>query len=64
MEVIIPAEPEPIEIDTRRTAVIVVDMQNGFCSKGEFLDTFGRLNEAQFGLVIQAALRGLGFPIT
>lgn len=28
------AEPEPIEIDLQRTAVVVVDMQNTFISKG------------------------------
>ena len=30
----VPAKPEPIEIDLHRTAVIVVDMQNAFVSKG------------------------------
>lgn len=34
MELVIPAEPEPVKIDTKKTAVIVVDMQNAFCSKG------------------------------
>jgi len=35
------AKPEPIEVDLRRTAVIVVDMQNAFVSKGGMFDTFG-----------------------
>lgn len=35
------AKPEPIEIDLHRTAVIVVDMQNAFVSKGGMFDTFG-----------------------
>lgn len=26
--------PEPVEVEARRCAVIVVDMQNGFASKG------------------------------
>src|SRR4030042_2905319 len=35
------AKPEPIEIDLRRTAIIVVDMQNAFVSKGGMFDLFG-----------------------
>jgi ureidoacrylate peracid hydrolase len=44
METIMPrlnAKPEPVEIDLRQTAVIVVDMQNGFASKGGMLDIAG-----------------------
>jgi ureidoacrylate peracid hydrolase len=32
------AEPEPIEIDLMKTAVIVIDMQNAFVSTGGFFD--------------------------
>jgi ureidoacrylate peracid hydrolase len=35
------ARPEPVEIDFHRTAVVVVDMQNGFASKGGMLDIAG-----------------------
>lgn len=35
------AEPEPIEIDLQRTATIVVDMQNAFCSRGGMFDSLG-----------------------
>lgn len=35
------ARPEPIEIDLHRTAVIVVDMQNGFVGKGGMFDYIG-----------------------
>jgi ureidoacrylate peracid hydrolase len=35
------AKPEPIEIDLQKTAVIVVDMQNAFVSKGGMFDLFG-----------------------
>ncbi len=35
------AKPEPIEIDLHRTAVVVVDMQNAFVSKGGMFDSFG-----------------------
>jgi ureidoacrylate peracid hydrolase len=37
----IPAEPEPVEIDPARTAVIVVDMQNAFASEGGMLELAG-----------------------
>lgn len=40
-QTIIEATPEPITIDTARTAVIVVDMQNDFCSKGGLFDRAG-----------------------
>ena len=35
------AEPEPIEIDPARSAVIVVDMQNAFVSKGGLFEARG-----------------------
>jgi len=41
LRVNIPAEPEAIEVDLRRTAAIVVDMQNAFLSKGGMLDIAG-----------------------
>lgn len=34
-------KPDPIDIDLHRTAVIVVDMQNAFVSKGGMFDLFG-----------------------
>jgi ureidoacrylate peracid hydrolase len=37
----IAAKPEPVEIDLARSAVIVVDMQNAFVSKGGMFDTVG-----------------------
>jgi ureidoacrylate peracid hydrolase len=37
----ISAKPEPIAIDTAKTAMIVVDMQNDFGSKGGMLDLAG-----------------------
>ena len=39
--VTVPARPEPIQIDVHRTAVVVVDMQNAFVSKGGFFDFMG-----------------------
>jgi ureidoacrylate peracid hydrolase len=42
VSMIIQAEPEPLEIDVSRTAVIVVDMQNAFVSPGGYFDLTGR----------------------
>lgn len=41
MNVIIEAEPEPIEIDVSKTAVLVVDMQNAFVRQGGYFDMIG-----------------------
>jgi len=38
---VIEAKPEPIEIDLQRAAIIVVDMQNAFISKGGMFDVSG-----------------------
>ena len=35
------AEPEPIELDILKSAIIVVDMQNAFVKKGGYLDLAG-----------------------
>ena len=40
--VLLQAEPEPLEIDVQRTAVIVIDMQNAFVSKGGMFDLWGK----------------------
>lgn len=39
--VLLQAEPEPLEIDLQRTAVMVIDMQNTFVSKGGLFDLLG-----------------------
>lgn len=39
--VILQAEPEPLEIDLKRTAVMVIDMQNYSVSKGGMLELAG-----------------------
>jgi len=36
------ARPEPVKIDLARTAVVVVDMQNAFASKGGMFDLVGQ----------------------
>ena len=53
MEVVIPAQPEPIKLDIERTALIVVDMQNAFCKKGGTFDIIGMLDEAGAKRVIE-----------
>jgi ureidoacrylate peracid hydrolase len=53
MEIVLPAEPEPITLDTNRTSLIVVDMQNSFCKKGGLFDYLGRLNETGAKRVIE-----------
>jgi len=52
MEVVIPAEPEPISLDVERTALIVVDMQNAFSKKDGMLDVLGSFDEAKANLAI------------
>jgi ureidoacrylate peracid hydrolase len=39
--VVIEAQPAPIQIDTARTAVLVIDMQNDFGAKGGMFDRAG-----------------------
>lgn len=37
----IPSRPEPLTVDAERTALIVVDMQNAYLSKGGYFDVVG-----------------------
>jgi len=39
--VTVDARPQAVEFDPQRSAVVVVDMQNGFATKGGFLDRAG-----------------------
>jgi len=55
MELVVPAEPEPVKIDTKRTAIIVVDMQNAFCTKEGMFDVLWGLDEVKVGRVIKAS---------
>ena len=54
----IQANPEPITIDTANTAVIVVDMQNDFCTKGGMFDQLG-IDVSAMGSVIESTARVL-----
>lgn len=40
--VVVEAEPNPAEIDLKRTAIMVIDMQNAFVSKGGMFDLAGK----------------------
>jgi ureidoacrylate peracid hydrolase len=51
------ARPQAIEIDIERTAIIVVDMQNAYASKGGMLDLGTGIDEARIGPVISANQR-------
>lgn len=39
--VTLPARPKPLEIDPKRTALVIVDMQNAFVEKGGMFDLAG-----------------------
>ncbi|MGD1120098.1 MAG: isochorismatase family protein [Dehalococcoidales bacterium] len=52
MKVVIMAKPEPIKLDTDKTALIVVDMQNTFCKKGGIFDYLGKLDEVKVKRII------------
>lgn len=51
------ARPNPVEIDLSRTAIVVVDMQNAYASKGGMLDIGTGIDEARVGPVIAANKR-------
>jgi ureidoacrylate peracid hydrolase len=53
MKLVITAEPESVKIDTKRTAIIVVDMQNAFCSKEGMFDVLWGLDGVKMGRVIK-----------
>jgi|SRR5579871_362524 len=62
------AKPEPVEIDFHQAAVVVVDMQNGFASKGGLLDLAGADISGAPAVVrsigiLLAAARAAGVPV-
>jgi ureidoacrylate peracid hydrolase len=69
MNLTIPARSQPVTIDTERTALIVVDMQNAFCRKEGMFASLGMFNETKVQPVIQTnkkvieAVRRRGFKI-
>jgi ureidoacrylate peracid hydrolase len=63
------ARPGDVEIDISRSAIIVVDMQNAYASKGGMLDIGMGIDEARIAPVIEAnkkllpAARGAGVKV-
>jgi ureidoacrylate peracid hydrolase len=53
-KVTLKARPNDVEIDIQRTAIIVVDMQNAYASKGGMLDLGTGIDKARVGPVIEA----------
>jgi ureidoacrylate peracid hydrolase len=49
--VTIPAKPEPINVDLSRTALVIVDMQNAFATKGGMFDLLGQDISAAKGVI-------------
>lgn len=39
--IMLPARPEPVRVDPRTTAVVVIDMQNAYASEGGYVDLAG-----------------------
>lgn len=62
-QVSLTARPEPLALDLLRTAVVINDMQNAFCSRGGYIDRIGFDLEAaqtvidRIGLLVAAARR-------
>jgi ureidoacrylate peracid hydrolase len=52
MEISVSADPKAITLDTGKTALIVVDMQNSFCKPDGMMDYFGKLKKAMVDRVI------------
>jgi ureidoacrylate peracid hydrolase len=62
------AKPEPVEVDLSKSAVVVVDMQNAFASKGGMLDIAGADLSGAPGVVsvigrILSAARRAAMPV-
>ena len=52
MKIVLTAKPKSIKLDTDKTALIVVDMQNTFCKKGGIFDYLGKLDETKVKRII------------
>ena len=64
----IAAEPQSVVLDLRRTAIVVIDMQNDFCTAGGWVDQIGgdyRPDRAPIGPLqnVLPALRTAGVPV-
>lgn len=66
--VTVPARPEALRLDTKKTALVVVDMQNAYASPGGYLDIAGfdiAGAAAAIGKIAEAvtAARAAGIPV-
>lgn len=67
-EIVLPAKPEPLSINLKETAIIVVDMQNAYATKDGYLDRAG-FDISSTGPVIQQTAkvldvaRNAGMPV-
>jgi ureidoacrylate peracid hydrolase len=66
--VTLPARPEPIRVDPKSTAVIVIDMQNAYASEGGYVDLAGFDISGATGVIGRIAqvldtARGVGMPV-
>ncbi|MBR0642166.1 isochorismatase family protein [Plastoroseomonas hellenica] len=66
--VTLPARPEPLTVAVEETALIIVDMQNAYCSKGGYLDLVGFDVSGAAPVIaeaarIAAACREAGVPV-
>lgn len=66
--VTLPARPEPLTVIVEETALVIVDMQNAYCSKGGYLDLVGFDVSAAAPVIaeaarIAAACRAAGVPV-
>ena len=64
----IPASPKPLTLDIARTAAVVIDMQNDFCTEGGWLHGIGvdvaPTHRAVAGLAAALpSLRAAGIPV-
>ncbi len=66
--VTLPARPEPLIVDPASTAVVVIDMQNAYASKGGYVDLAGFDISGAAGVIGRIAqvlevARGAGMPV-
>lgn len=66
--VTLPARPEPIAVDPATTAVVVVDMQNAYATRGGYVDLAGFDISGAAGVIGRIAqvldtARGAGIPV-
>ena len=67
-KVTLPARPEPLIVDPASTAVVVIDMQNAYASKGGYVDLAGFDISGAAGVIGRIAqlldvARGAGMPV-